>query len=678
MTKQRNRLATVTIAAACGLPACGGEVEDAVTRAPAALTTPTYHVGIWIYQTEAGFDLSAFTSEIATANQVWAPAGIQFDFNASTDVKTGGPATCADAPTFGNGIVGKIPIFFCPSEGGGDSSGDANYIRWSIGNSLAHELGHYFHLNHIFPGGVDPEDADVPPGSGRISAESVIRQQVEALCGGSCSVITPTLFQEGFQFRDALMNADGLDDTGLAWEAPPIARTGLDQCVPNYYVSLRVHFSSGQVFDYGFQPVKDNVMGYLWNCVPLTLSPKQVAIAQQALLAGNRSHLISKPLAVWNGAYSDANGWNLVQNYSTIRFTDIDGNGIADVCGRGSGGIWCGLSIASGSVNRSFSGPTLWNGSFSDGNGWSLPQYYRTIGFADFDGTGGADVCGRGSGGIWCGLSNGTSFSGPTLWTPGFADAGGWDQEVNYSTLRYPDVDGNHKADVCARHTTGVYCATSTGSSFNGAMVWSTDLNDPSFNQPQYYSTVRFPNVSGFDTGNVERADMCARGSAGVYCALWTASYNDADGFTDPKYYQTLGFPDLNNDHKADVCARGWDGVYCALSTGSSFGPVSRWTTGFSDAAGFDQPQFYGTLSYPDINNDGRSDVCARGPFGMYCATSTGSAFTDFHVYTTDVAAGTEWDQPADYTTLSFQEIDGDAPAELCGRSSAGIVCEKQ
>lgn len=675
------------------LAACAGN-DGAPARSEGALASGPFHVGVYLYTVEPGFTVSSLTSEIAHANSVWGPADIQFDFDPTTDVQAVGPATCADGDVkpFGAQVIGKIPIFYCPSRHGGDSNGVDNYIRWTAGNDLAHELGHYFHLNHIFPSNIDPEDADVIPGSGRLSVETYIRQNVEAQCPG-CSTLSNTLIQSGFTFLNALMNADGLLDTGFSWEAPP-ARAG-NECSPSYYVSIRTHFSTGQVFDYGFHPVQNNMMGYFQGCmtanpatptipaIPEVLTSSQIQIVRHALLQGNRADLVPNPLVTWNGAFSDANGWSLPQYGSTIRFPDIDNNGSQDICGRGGGGIWCGVSSGG-----TFSGPTLWNSSYSDYYGWDQPQYYTTIGFPELNGTGGRDVCGRGAGGIWCGLNNGWSFSGPTLWTGSFADAGGWDQLVNYSTLRYPDVDGDHKSDVCGRHTVGVYCATSTGTSFNPATLWSSDLNDPSFNQPQYYGTVRFPNVNGIEAGNVERADLCARGMAGVYCAisngssftgfsLWTTDFSDAEGFAAPEYYETIGYPDLNRDRKADICARGISGVYCALSNGSSFGPLQLWTTGFSDAAGFSAPQYYKTMSFPDLDHDGQSDICARGPEGMYCANSNGATFVDYRLYTTAVAGGTEWDSPADYATLSFQNVDGDIAAELCGRSSSGIVCEQ-
>jgi hypothetical protein len=71
-------------------------------------------------------------------------------------------------------------------------------------------------------------------------------------------------------------------------------------------------------------------------------------------------------------------------NYSTIRFPDLNGDGLADVCGRGIAGIDCALSTGTG-----FGLVATWQASFSDANGWnSGPQYYSTIQFPDLNGDG--------------------------------------------------------------------------------------------------------------------------------------------------------------------------------------------------------------------------------------------------------------------------------------------------
>ncbi|HEU4409048.1 MAG TPA: M57 family metalloprotease [Polyangiaceae bacterium] len=83
---------------------------------------------------------------------------------------------------------------------------------------------------------------------------------------------------------------------------------------------------------------------------------------------------------------------------------DLNGDGFADVCGRGVDGVNCALSWG-----VSFDPVGLWSPTFSDAGGWSVgPQYYATIEFIDLNGDGRADVCGRGIAGVQCALSSGT------------------------------------------------------------------------------------------------------------------------------------------------------------------------------------------------------------------------------------------------------------------------------
>jgi hypothetical protein len=132
-----------------------------------------------------------------------------------------------------------------------------------------------------------------------------------------------------------------------------------------------------------------------------------------------------------------------------------------------------------------------------------------------------ADICGRGAAGVYCALSNGSSFGAFTVWTTGFSDNHAWDaSESRWGTLQFPDVNGDKMADVCGRSIAGVWCEVSTGSSFT----------------PTYVP--------------------------------WIQEYSDAKNWnSNPAYWKTIQFPDLNNDGKADVCGRGEYGLLCALST---------------------------------------------------------------------------------------------------------------
>lgn len=189
------------------------------------------------------------------------------------------------------------------------------------------------------------------------------------------------------------------------------------------------------------------------------------------------------PPSVWRPEFSDAGGWTA---------TELNGDGKADVCGRGSAGIHCGLSSGT-----SFAPTTLWIAEFSNAGGWNATAaYYSTIAFADLNGDRRADVCGRGSSGMHCALSSGSGFAPTSLWVAAFADAGDWSVGPHYySTIRLTDVTGDGKADVCGRGSPGIYCAASSGTGFSAATVWLGEFSDGGgwAASPAYCSTIRLP-----------------------------------------------------------------------------------------------------------------------------------------------------------------------------------------
>src|SRR5439155_984169 len=132
----------------------------------------------------------------------------------------------------------------------------------------------------------------------------------------------------------------------------------------------------------------------------------------------------------------------------------------------------------------------------SDALGWNTgPEYYSTIRFPDLNGDGRADVCGRGGGGINCALSTGAAFGAVSLWSTNFSDAFNWNSSPGYySTIRFPDVTGDGRADVCGRGSGGINCAPSTGGSFAPVSLWTMSFNDAAgWKAPEYHSTIRFP-----------------------------------------------------------------------------------------------------------------------------------------------------------------------------------------
>jgi peptidoglycan/xylan/chitin deacetylase (PgdA/CDA1 family) len=128
---------------------------------------------------------------------------------------------------------------------------------------------------------------------------------------------------------------------------------------------------------------------------------------------------------------------------------DVDGDHHADRCERRADGIFCALADPSGKLG-SF---RRWSG---DGDFGGV-EYPDAIRFGDVNGDGRADVCGRAREGLACALSNGRSFTRATIWLPEMSDAAGW---APYgATIQLVDVNGDGRADACAEGPDGNVCA---------------------------------------------------------------------------------------------------------------------------------------------------------------------------------------------------------------------------
>ena len=324
---------------------------------------------------------------------------------------------------------------------------------------------------------------------------------------------------------------------------------------------------------------------------------------------------------------------------------------------------------------------------WSDIAGWSQPQYYATIQLADIDGDGRAELIGRGPGGILVNYfdTETESWVGKRAGPP-LNDAARWDQPRYYTTIRFADIDGNGQAELVVRGAGGIEVwrydphADNWKELASGGPFSDNSSDGTHWNQPQYYTTIHLADLDGDG-----RAELVARGSDGLHAYLYEerthswlelpliSDLSDANGWDQAKYYSTIRLADVDGRGEAEVIARGPDGihVYRYEKAGGSWGSLARLTE-LSDANGWDQPQFGSTIRLADIDGRPGAELIARGPDG-------------FHVYSynnktgnwTSLRAPTELSDGSDEAihadAIQLADVDGHPGAELILRVKDGI-----
>ena len=351
--------------------------------------------------------------------------------------------------------------------------------------------------------------------------------------------------------------------------------------------------------------------------------------------------------------------------------TDVDGDGLADACARGAAGLSCWRS-----TGGAF--PAHWDlADLSDANGYSEESHQAGIRWGDLDGDGNADLCARGADGVQCWKGSYQGFSA-VIAGPQLTDGVGWGALRYATTLRLADFTGDGRDDLCARAAAGFRCYPSNGDGFDDPIELG-DLSDAQgWTQPWYWGTIRMGDLDGDG-----RADVCARGAAGVVCWLSDGagfptqiggpSWSDAAGFTALKYWSTIRMADVDGDGRADLCARTAAGFECYLSTGDGFSAAVVGPE-LSDASGWGDYGNYATLRLGDLDGDGDLDLVARANAGIRWWAWDGGAFQP-SVAGPELSDAAGWEDHRYATTLRLADIDGDGKADLCARGPAGLSC---
>lgn len=342
--------------------------------------------------------------------------------------------------------------------------------------------------------------------------------------------------------------------------------------------------------------------------------------------------------------------------------TDVDGDGDADACARTDAGFSC-LRSGPHGFGDVVPGPSLGEAT------WSDVTHAATLRMADVDGDGRADVCGYDGEALHCWRSSGTTLTEPLETVP---------LGAGVTSVELADVDGDARLDLCARDARGLHCHLATGHGF-GHLVELPALSDAAgFSNVVHHGSLRLGDVDGDG-----RADVCARDASGLDCWLSLGDHfgdrvrgprwSDGAGLETLPYWSTLRLVDVDGDARADVCLRTPAGFRCALSLGVGFadelvGPA------MDAAAGWDRRDVYTTIRMADVDGDGAADVCARETDRVRCWLFTGHGF-DRVVLGPVLPEADGWTAPGRFRSIRLADVDGDARADLCGRTDDGLSC---
>jgi GH25 family lysozyme M1 (1,4-beta-N-acetylmuramidase) len=299
-----------------------------------------------------------------------------------------------------------------------------------------------------------------------------------------------------------------------------------------------------------------------------------------------------------------------------LRMADVDGDHRADVC------------VLEGTALRCYQGST--DGLSGRIDGPVIGTDVSMMELADIDGDRRVDVCTRDARGLTCRLASGHGFD-RLVTLPALSDEGGFADVIHWGTLRFGDVNADGRADVCARDASGVDCWLSEGEGFGARIVGPRWSDASGFDALRYWSTIRLVDVDGD-----RRADLCARTPSGFECALASdagfastvsgPAMRDAEGWDQAAVYSTIRMADLDGDLRADLCAREPDRVRCWLYGEHGFehevlGPA------LPASEGWDQPGAFRSIRLADVDGDGRADLCARSSDALRCYASSGNGF---------------------------------------------------
>ena len=332
----------------------------------------------------------------------------------------------------------------------------------------------------------------------------------------------------------------------------------------------------------------------------------------------NTETLFQQPVFVLT-KFGTADGWSSDNSYPR-EVADVNGDGMADIVGFGSQGVY--VSLATGGGH--FAPYTFESTRFGTADGWSSDNSYPRE-LADVNGDGMDDIVGFGSQGVYVSLATGGGHFAPyTFESTRFGTADGWSSDNTYPR-QLADVNGDGMDDIVGFGSQGVYVSLATG----GGHFAKPTFESTKFGTDDGWSSDNSYPRQLADVNGDGKADIIGFGSQGVYVSLATGGghfaaytfestkFGTADGWSSyDQFPRTVA--DIDGDGMADIVGFGQNGVYVSHATGGGhFSQVSFEIVKFGTADGWTSANSF-PRQVADITGDGAADIVGFGINGVY------------------------------------------------------------
>jgi hypothetical protein len=313
------------------------------------------------------------------------------------------------------------------------------------------------------------------------------------------------------------------------------------------------------------------------------------------------------PATVWLSDFGTTGGWSNMDTYPRT-FADVDGDGRPDLVGFKNDGVYVALNTGAAFALE----PGKWSTDFGSASTVAYAtQANNPRLLQDMNGDGLPDLVGFASGGVYVGLNTKTGFAAVSA--PMLADFGvnaGWTTQDTYPRT-LADVNGDGLADIVGFKNDGVHVSLNTGVGLLGRSLWLADFGTGT--TTAYGSQKGFPRYV-LDVNGDGRSDIVGFAANGVQVSLgtgngfntssqWVAGFGSAAGYT-------AGMP----RQVADMDADGFPDVVGTLASGASVALSGRamppdLITAFASGLGLNTTLSYAPLTKPWVYTKGSGAI---------------------------------------------------------------------